>query len=123
MKEYFGQFIRDKRKTKRIKLKDFAEMIGISSVYASYIETGKRPAPSKEKCSAIAEVLSLTEEETEYMRRLASCSRHERQLPDDLNDYLAEAPFIIDAIRASMDHRATAQDWMEIIDRLNSIDR
>ena len=121
MKEHFGQFVREKRKSKNIKLKDFAEMIGISSVYASYIETGKRPAPSREKCDAIADVLSLTADETDHMRRLASCSRHERQLPDDLNDYLTEAPYIIDAIRISMENEATSQDWMEIINKLNNI--
>lgn len=41
----FGEFIKEKRIRSEHSLKEVAKEIGISAVYQSSIETGKRPAP------------------------------------------------------------------------------
>ena len=64
MEQTFGAFIRQKRLAKMIKLNTFASQIGISNVYLSYIETGKRPAPSNPIIEKIKQALNLNENET-----------------------------------------------------------
>ena len=44
----FGEFVRLKRRAKKLSIRVLAEMLGISPVYQSSIETGKRYAPSYE---------------------------------------------------------------------------
>lgn len=46
MSDNFGDFIKEKRVRCNYSLKYVAEIIGISNVYQSSIEAGKRPAPS-----------------------------------------------------------------------------
>ena len=46
MSNNFGDFIKEKRIRCDYSLKYVAEIIGISNVYQSSIEAGKRPAPS-----------------------------------------------------------------------------
>ena len=46
MSDNFGDFIKEKRARCNYSLKYVAEIIGISNVYQSSIEAGKRPAPS-----------------------------------------------------------------------------
>lgn len=73
----FGDFIRQKRKTQRLSVRALAEIIGISPVYQSSIETGKRSAPSYEVLKRMEKEFALTSEESALFYDLASesCSK------------------------------------------------
>ena len=58
----FGDFIKQKRTSKGINLRKFAELLDIAPGYMSDIEQGKRNSPSTEKMKRIEEILELTEE-------------------------------------------------------------
>ena len=111
MKQEFGSFIREKRLYRMIKLNQFAKQVGISNVYLSYIESGKRPAPSTPILKNMVEVLNLNEEESSQFYSLAVLSRSHGDFPADLLDYISARPYIIEALRASMEINATEQDW------------
>ena len=111
MKQEFGRFIREKRLYKMIKLNQFAKQVGISNVYLSYIESGKRPAPSTPILKNMVKVLNLNEEESSQFYSLAVLSRSHGDFPADLLDYISARPYIIEALRASMEINATEQDW------------
>ena len=111
MKQEFGSFIRQKRLYRMIKLNQFAKQVGISNVYLSYIESGKRPAPSTPILKNMVKVLNLNEEETTQFYSLAVLSRRQGDFPADLLDYISARPYIIEALRASMEINATEQDW------------
>ena len=119
MKQLFGEFVRERRKAQGIKLKDFAGMIGISAVYASYIETGKRPAPPSDKLESISSVLRLVPAEREQLCRLARQSRREHCLTDELNNYLIDSPYIIDAIAASYASGTPENIWRDFTDKIS----
>ena len=68
MNEKFGQFVRNKREEKKINLRKLAEILDIAPAYMSDMEKARRYPPDKEKLVKIAEVLELTEEETNTMQ-------------------------------------------------------
>lgn len=119
MKQKFGSFIREKRLYKMMKLNQFAKQIGISNVYLSYIESGKRPAPSTPILINMVKALNLNDDEASQFYSLAVLSRSHGDFPDDLIEYISARPYIIEALRTSMENNATEQDWAIIKDLLN----
>ena len=112
MNQTFGDYIRQKRLFRMIKLNQFAKQIGISNVYLSYIESGKRPAPSTPILNNIADVLNLSSSETTLLYSLAALSHNHGDFPQDLLDYINSRPYIIVALRKSMENNATEKDWL-----------
>ena len=94
MKQTFGSYIREKRLQKMIKLNAFAKMVGISPVYLSYLENGKRPAPSDKVLKTIIEKLNLNETESDVLLLLAAETHHHSTIPSDLIDYIPKAMII-----------------------------
>lgn len=121
MKQTFGEFIREKRLEKALKLNVFAKLVGISPVYASYIENGKRPAPTKDKLDAFAKLLDLTAEEAELMYRLANRSHNKSVIPNDLADYVCERPYISDTIRTAKENDTPASEWLDFNDKIRNL--
>ena len=119
MNQTFGEFIRQKRLSKMIKLNRFAKMIGISNVYLSYIESGKRPAPSKPILKNIIEVLNLNASETSQLNYLAALSHRQGDFPSDLLNYINSKPYVIVSLRISMEKNATEEDWLVFQNHLN----
>ena len=118
MKEKFGEFIKKKRTERMIKLNVFAHKIGISTVYASYLESGKRPAPSERILNAIVEQLSLDPAETEKLMRLAAETHRRPSLPADMIKYISENEIVYQAIRTAMERQVPAEAWQSFIDRV-----
>lgn len=111
MKQTFGAFIRQKRLAKMIKLHVFASQIGISNVYLSYIETGKRPAPSRAILQRIKTALELSDDETALMYSLASISHNKHVFPDDMINYINNRPYVMKTMHIALEHNAGEEEW------------
>jgi HTH-type transcriptional regulator, competence development regulator len=59
----FGQRVRQLREARRIKLRDFAEQVGLSATYLSQAERGEAWPPAEEKVLAIARALDQDPDE------------------------------------------------------------
>lgn len=114
MDQKFGDFIREKRLQKGYKLKTFAKLVGISPVYESYIENGKRPAPARLILESMAKVLELSSAESAELRRLAAATHSKYDLPDDVVEYLANRPDVIDILRIAAKNDISKEDWDSI---------
>ena len=114
MDETFGSYIKQKRKEKMLKLNSFAKQIGISNVYLSYIENGKRPAPSSSVLQKITQVLSLSHAETDKLYALALLSRNRTEFPDELLSYINDHPYIIETLRIAKEKNAGYCEWASI---------
>lgn len=112
MEQTFGAFIRQKRLAKMIKLHVFASQIGISNVYLSYIETGKRPAPSKPIMDNITKALTLSKDDIIRMHTLASLSHHKHDFSDDLIEYINSRPYVFEALQMAVKFDADEKDWL-----------
>ncbi|PJZ28783.1 helix-turn-helix domain-containing protein [Leptospira kmetyi] len=55
----FGAYVREKREGAKVRLKELAGALDITSVYLSDIETGKRNPPSDEKLRLISAKLNI----------------------------------------------------------------
>lgn len=60
----FGDYLRSKRKKKKITQEDLAKYLDVSSVYIHQLETGKVDAPCFERCQQLSSILSTGIEET-----------------------------------------------------------
>ena len=114
MKQAFGQFIREKRLEKMIRLNNFDKLVGISPVYESYIENGKRPAPSEKVLDKMTEILALEQDEDAYMRYLASLSRSKYIVPEDVLSYLSSRPYVCNIILLAKEKQLDDEKWREI---------
>ena len=118
MEQNFGVFVREKRLEKGLKLKAFAGLIGISPVYESYIECGKRPAPTAKILDRMVSALSLSPAETETLMHLAAASHSDIALPQDLVEYISGRKYVCSAIRIAKEYNADEQDWLDFISRI-----
>lgn len=118
MKETFGEFIKKKRTEKLIRLNAFAHMVGISAVYASYLENGKRPAPSDKILKAMIEQLGLDASEAEKLTLLAAETHHRPTLPSDIIKYINENECVYLALRTAIDNNVSENTWLEFMDQV-----
>ena len=81
----FGEFVAEKRKKKDISLRKMADLLDLSPAYWSDIEKGRRNPPNINKLKEIANLLGLSQEETDMMIDMASEDRDE--IPMDLPEY------------------------------------
>jgi transcriptional regulator with XRE-family HTH domain len=77
----FGERLRELREGSKKRLKDLADAMGCSVVYASDVELGRRTPPSTEKILKIARFLKTDPKE---LLNLADSAR--RRIELDLND-------------------------------------
>ena len=81
--ETFGERVRQRREEKKISLRKFAEMVGVSPTYISQIERGEFNPPSQEKIVEMAEILG---ENVDEMLALAN------KVPSDLPAIIQKHP-------------------------------
>ena len=59
----FGDYLKSRRKSKKITQEDLARSLDVSSVYIHQLETGKVDAPCFERCQQLSSILSIRVEE------------------------------------------------------------
>ena len=116
----FGTFIRSKRINldPYISLRKMAELLDISPVYMSNIESGRNPAPKDNILEHLSELLRLTKQERERMYELAAKSKTFTAVPGDLPEYISSNEYARIALRVAKDVDATDKEWIEFIERL-----
>ena len=116
----FGSYIRKKRKEldPHISMRKMAELLSLSPVHMSNIETGRESAPKHEILINLARVLKLTKREQEQMYDLAAESKNYTAIPGDLPEYITTHEYAKIALRVAKDVDATDEEWMEFIEKL-----
>jgi len=116
----FGAFIRNKRVATDpyISLRKMAELLNLSVVHMSNIETGRDAAPKKEVLDNLARFLKLDKQEQERMYDLAAQSKNYTAIPSDLPEYITSNEYAKIALRVAKDVDATDQEWIEFIEKL-----
>ena len=120
IEQTFGTFIRSKRINldPYISLRKMAELLDISPVYMSNIESGRNPAPKDNILEHLSELLRLTKQERERMYELAAKSKTFTAVPGDLPEYISSNEYARIALRVAKDVDATDTEWIEFIEKL-----
>jgi transcriptional regulator with XRE-family HTH domain len=116
----FGAYIRQKRLTlePELSLRKMAEILNLSPVHMSNIETGREPAPRKEVLDNLSRILNLDKKEQEYLYDLAAESKNYTAIPSDLPEYISAHKYAKTALRLAKDVDATDEEWIEFIEKL-----
>ena len=117
-KQSFGSFIRAKRLEADITLRGMAQILDISPVYMSNIETDRNPAPKADILENLAKALRLDKHEREIMHDLAAQSKNYAAIPGDLPEYISANEYARIALRVAKDVDATDTEWIEFIEKL-----
>ena len=117
MAQTFGAFVRQKRMALGISLRGLAARLGLSPVNMSNIETGRRPAPTREYLDKLAVELRLSREDREELLDLAARPNAQR-VSADLPEYIMERDIVRAALRTAKEVDATDEEWQEFIDRI-----
>lgn len=116
----FGGFLKEKRQSKNISLRKFAELAGISPVYMCNMEKDRNPAPSEEVLNRMVKLLLLTEEETARFFDLAAKSKKIPAVSQDLPAYIMDRDIVRVALRTAKDVDATDEEWQAFIAMLEA---
>ena len=107
----FGDFVKAKREEASLSQRNFAALLSISPVYASYLESGKRKPPKRELLLKISEVLHLNKKDTQTLLYLAAQEKYHQDNPDDIIGYICSNDYAKDALRLAKECQITDEDW------------
>ena len=115
MKKYgFGKMLRDARLQRGFSLREFAEMLGVSSTYLSQVERGNFAPLTASKTARAAKLLV---EDADYWIGLAG------RIPEDLEPIIRRHPTTMpDLIRLAgqLPDEEITEALLELRDRLNA---
>ena len=116
----FGAFIRKKRMglDPHMSMRKMAELLKLSPVHMSNIETGREAAPKIDVLANLAKHLKLNKKEQELMYDLAAESKNYTAVPGDLPEYITTHEYAKIALRVAKDVDATDEEWIEFIEKL-----
>lgn len=127
MENSFGKYIEAKRKEKGINLRRFAQLIDdMSPAYLSDIEKGNRYPPDRDKIAKMAEELGLDAQETADLYDMAAFDRASVEkekssaVASDLPEYIMSNEKLRVALRMARDSKAGDDDWVKVIEMLES---
>lgn len=118
----FGEFISQRRKLKKISLRNMAESLDLSPSYWSDIEKGRRNPPRIEILEELSNILGLSQKEFDNMVDLASEARDE--IPMDLPEYIKNNELAKVALRKASrkaeekNNDVTKKAWKDFIKTL-----
>lgn len=115
----FGRYLELKRKSRHLKQKELANLLGINPSYISLLETGKKPPPAIHIREKISEVLNFNRDEKRHLKLYAEQSARVFHLPDDisLEVYLLANQFHKCIRDLSAGQAAAIQSILEIDDK------
>lgn len=112
----FGEFIKEKRQSKGITLRAFADKIDIAPAYMSDIEKSKRNAPTQEILEKMVKILELSNEETNELFDLAANSKD--AIAQDLKEYVSDNQNVRVALRKAKNLNLGDDEWIKIIEEM-----
>lgn len=93
------------RKSRNLTISQLSKDIGISSQYLSEMERGGRKCLNEDKAAALAQVLSLSADESKELSELAEETRRRVPIPADVKAFIESNPYIVDEIRYVMERK------------------
>ena len=120
----FKEYLAEKRNNKKIPIRTFAGLVGISPSFLCDLESGHRSFPSDPELAAslfpkMVEVLGLTPEEEAEFKALADQSTLEGgRLPTDIREYLLRNPQAQLALRKAKDKGVTDDIWAALVKKI-----
>ena len=112
----FGEYVKEKRQTKNITLRAFAEKLGIAPAYMSDIEKSKRNAPTQDILDNMVVVLNLTNDEKNELFDLAAQSKD--VVAKDLTEYITDNASVRVALRKAKENNIGGDEWIKIIEEM-----
>ena len=110
----FGEYVKQRRESLSMTMRDFAEKVKISPAYLCDIEKGNRRPPEK-YLEKFAEVLQMTDsEELNAFYDSAGVSKNGQHV--DINTYIDGLPSARMALRTAKDKQYTDEDWMRLVE-------
>ena len=110
----FGEYVKQRRESMKMTMRDFAEKVQISPAYLCDIEKGNRKPPEK-YLEKFAEVLQITDaEELNAFYDSAGTSKNGQH--SDINTYIDGIPSARVALRTARDKHYTEEDWLRIVE-------
>ncbi len=110
----FGEYIRQRRESLKMSMRDVAVKVQISPAYLCDIEKGNRKPPEK-YLEKFAEVLQIADaDELNAFYDSAGVSRNGQHT--DINSYIEGVPFARMALRTAKDNHYTNDDWMRLVE-------
>lgn len=116
----FGDFLQHRRSS-MMRQKVLAEKLGITVSYLCEIENGRKDPPQYELVVKIADVLNLKGTDRERFFDLAGKGRNE--VSPDLPEYIMNsevADTVRMALRTAKSSKASVQDWLDFVQRMQS---
>lgn len=116
----FGDFLQQRRSS-MMRQKVLAEKIGITVSYLCEIENGRKDPPQYDLVVKIADVLNLKGVDRERFFDLAGKGRNE--VSPDLPEYIMNsdvADTVRMALRTAKNSKASVQDWLDFVQRMQS---
>lgn len=108
----FGEYVKQRRESLKMTMRDIAQRVQISPAYLCDIEKGNRKPPEK-YLEKFAEALQITDpDELNAFYDSAGVSRNGQHI--DINTYIDGLPFARMALRTAKDHHYTNEDWMRL---------
>lgn len=112
----FGQYLKQKRDSKNITLRSFAEQVGVAASYVSDIEKGNRNPPEK-YFDEIIKVLDISGDELNVFYDLVGKER--KGVSPDLNDYIYRTDIARVALRRARDKDISDEMWEDFIKKID----
>lgn len=110
----FGEYVRKRRESLKMTIRDFAEKVNISPAYLCDIEKGNRRPPEK-YLEKFADILQIDDaEELNAFYDSAGMSKNGQH--SDINNYIEGLPSARMALRTAKDNHYTDDDWMKLVE-------
>ena len=94
----FAKFLKKKRKSLGISQRIFADSVEISYSYISSLESGKRPAPSRDILIRMENGLRLNPEDKEMFELLAAKTRSKPTVSYEIAEYINKNKAVYNAV-------------------------
>lgn len=110
----FGEYVKQRRESLRMTMREFAVKIPISPAYLCDIERGYRKPPEKylEKMAEVLQIVDL--EELNVFYDLAGVGKNGQH--SDINTYIEGLPSARVALRTARDRHYTDEDWLKLVE-------
>ena len=109
----FGEYVKQRRESLKMTMRDFAEKVQISPAYLCDIEKGNRKPPERflEKFAEVLQITDANELNDFYDRAgIGKNGQH-----SDINTYIDGLPSARMALRTARDNHYTDEDWLRLV--------